>query len=212
MNQSSTATRVIATVGSLLLAAACSRLSFTLEFPSTESLGTVSLVEDVNCFTCGTGRQDLGAASGRIQVKLPAAHWYVSLTMPRNASHLMPHLANPSLANVGDLDLQGSDVTDDDLRYVTGVRLRSINLARTMISGDGLRYLHEHDRWTWVTLAECPRLNVESLARFKGWKRATIRVTSSRDGESDQDAHLLERARHVICGEQPEDVCGTQIR
>ena len=217
MNQeSSTAGRVIAMVVSLLLPVACGGLdagsSFTLEFPSSESLGTLSIVEDVNCFTCGTGRQDLGAASGPVHVQLPAPHWYVSLKMPHAASRLIPYVASPSLANLGELDLAGSDVTDADLRYLSELRLRSINLAHTMISGDGLTYVHEHPRWTWVNLEGCPRLNVESLVRFRGWKRATIRLTSSRDGHSDEDAQLLERARHVICGDRSEDICGTQIR
>jgi hypothetical protein len=212
-------TTPLAVVLPLLLTIACggcdSGASFTLEFPATVSLGTLSMIEDVNCFTCGTGRRDLGAASGRVHVQLPAPHWYVSLKMPREASRLMPYLMNPSLADIGDLDLQGSDVTDADLRYVAGLHLRSIELSHTRITGSGLEHVHEHPRWTWVDLQGCPRLDVESLAHFRGWKRATIRLlpyVSSGESYSDAERGLLEGARHVICADQPEDVCGTQIR
>jgi len=62
-------------------------------------LGTLRIVEDVNCFTCGAGEKDLGAASRRVEVALPASHWFASLKMPHNASRLMPYLKDPSLAN-----------------------------------------------------------------------------------------------------------------
>jgi hypothetical protein len=201
-----------------LFTASCGQLgavsSFTLEFPSGDSLGTLSMVEDVNCFTCGTGREDLGPASGRVHVQLPAWHWYVSLKMPKDAARRMSALASPSLASLGDLNLEGSDVTDDDLRYVSGLHLRSINLSHTMITGAGLKYLNAHPKWTWVDLQECPRLDVDTLSHFKGWKRATIRVLPSPSSRnvSQPETALLERVRHVVCGDQPEDVCGTQIR
>jgi hypothetical protein len=203
----------------LLTTAACEMLTtgsaFTFEFPSEVSLGMLSMVEDVNCFSCGTGRQELGAAMGHVHVRLPASHWYVSLKMPRDARRLMPHLAHPSLAGLGDLDLQGSDVTDDDLRYVAGLHLRSINLSRTQITGSGLRYLKQHSRWTWIDLEGCPRLDVDTLAHFRGWRRATIRLvpyTSTPDRLSEADHRLLAGARRVVCFDRPEDVCGTQIR
>ena len=41
--------------------------SFTLEFPATTSLGELWLIEDVNCFTCGTGEKNLGQAMGKRQ-------------------------------------------------------------------------------------------------------------------------------------------------
>jgi hypothetical protein len=95
------------------------------------------------------------------------------------------------------------------------MRLRSINLSGTQITGAGLRYLKEHPRWTWVDLQRCPRLDVQSLAHFRGWKRATIRLlpdVSPPDAYSDAERMLLESARHVICADQPENVCGTQVR
>src|SRR5262245_3629222 len=124
---------VFATVMVVLVTAGCDMSSgqpssFTLDFPVAESLGTLRIVEDVNCFTCGTGEKVLGAASGRVEVDLPAPHWFVSLKMPQNVSRLMPYLEHPSLANLGDLDLRGSDIKDEDLRYVSGIHLRSINL------------------------------------------------------------------------------------
>src|SRR5262249_22683431 len=93
-------------------------LVFTLEFPMTTDLGELALVEDVNCFTCGNGEKTLGRSTGRYQVRLPAAHWYVSLRMPKKASALLPYLDHPSLTNIGDLGLAGSDVKDSDLKYL----------------------------------------------------------------------------------------------
>jgi hypothetical protein len=188
---------------------------FTLEFPAAEAIGTLHLVEDVNCFTCGTGSKDLGPASGRVEVQLPASHWFVSLRMPRNASRLMPYLARPSLSNLGDLNLEGSDIQDEDLQYIAGIHLRSINLSNTAISGAGLKYLQRHPRWTWVDLQSCPRLDPQFLSHFKGWDRATIRFAPYKwSGEhySADEMRVLEAAKHIICADQPEDICGTQIR
>jgi Leucine Rich Repeat (LRR) protein len=189
--------------------------SFTLEFPAAESLGTLRIVEDMNCFTCGTSEKDLGPAAGRIEVRLPASHWYVSLEMPHSASRLMPYLAHPSLTNLGDLNLQGSDITDEDLQYLSGIHLRSINLSDTEISGAGLKYLHPHWKWTWVELLNCARLDAQFLAHFRGWDRSTIRLTPykwSGDRYSADELRLLESAKRIICADQPENVCGTQIR
>src|ERR1051326_2109987 len=149
---------------------------FTLEFPAGSDLGELWLIEDVNCFTCGTGEKYLGRAKGSFEIELPAPHWYVSLRMPKNASALLPHLKHPSLTNIGDLNLRGSDVTDDDLKHIEGINLRSINLSKTKINGSGLKYLHPNSKWTFVDLEDCDTLNPEYLAHFRGWTRATIRV------------------------------------
>src|SRR5262249_24538382 len=126
--------------------------SVTLEFPETADLGELWLREDVNCFTCGTGEQSLGRARGAQIIQLPAAHWYVSLRMPRHAAAVLPLLAHPSLVKIGDLDLHDSDVRDDDLRHVSALNLRSINLSGTRITGAGLAYLKPHRKWIFVHL------------------------------------------------------------
>jgi len=211
---------VFATVMVVLVTAGCDissgqPSSFTLEFPVTESLGMLRIVEDVNCFTCGTGEKDLGAASGRVEVDLPASHWFVSLKIPRNASRLMPYLKHPSLANLGDIDLHGTDIKDEDLQYVSGIHLRSINLSDTGITGAGLKYLHPHPKWTWVELLNCPHLDAQFLAHFRGWDRSTIRLTPytwAGETHSADELQLLKFAKHFICADQPETVCGTQIR
>lgn len=191
------------------------RAPFTLEFPQGRDLGELWLVEDVNCFTCGNGRKDLGRATGTHVVRLPAAHWFVSLRMPKKASALMPHLAQPSLAAIGDINLAGSDVKDDDLKYLAGTNLQSINLSGTMITGSGLKYLRAHSKWIFVDLTNCPLLDPESLAHFMGWKRSTIRLVPYKwgdDGYSESEKKLLEKARTIICDDQPEEICHTQIR
>lgn len=188
---------------------------FVLEFPATESLGALSIVEDVNCFTCGTGSQDLGEARGPHTIQLPAQRWFVSLVMPRAASALMHHLSHPSLAKIGNLNLRGSDVTDDDLRHLANVDLRSIDLSGTAITGEGLRHLRPHARWTFVTLLSCPQLDPKYLRHFAGWKRSTIRLVpykSSGQTYSDAERQLLERAQQEICDGRTEEECGTQIR
>src|SRR5262245_37551299 len=138
-------------------------IAFTLEFPADVDLGELWLVEDVNCFTCGNGEIKLGRAIGRHDVQLPAAHWYVSLRMPKNAAALLPPLEHPSLVNIGDLNLLGSDVKDDDLKHVVSLNLRSINLSKTHITGEGLTYLKPHKRWIFVSLEHCDELNADYL-------------------------------------------------
>jgi hypothetical protein len=189
--------------------------SFTLEFPAHADLGELWLFEDVNCFTCGNGQENLGRATGVHHVRLPQARWYVSLRMPKAASGLLPFLAHPSLANIGDLHLEGSDVRDEDLQYLAGLNLRSIDLSNTKITGAGLKHLKPHKRWIFISLQDCDALDPQYLAHFKGWKRSTVRVTSRKRTDkalSEADGKLLDQAKHIICDDQAEEICGTQIR
>lgn len=172
-------------------------------------------MEDVNCFTCGNGQENVGRATGTRQVRLPSARWYVRLKMPKSASSLLPFLAHPSLSHIGDLDLQGSDVKDEDLQYLAGIDLRSINLSKTAITGAGLKYLKPHQRWMFITLEDCTALDPQYLAHFRGWKRATVRLVPYKgtgDTYSAAEEQLLARAKHIICDDEPEQICGTQIR
>lgn len=175
---------------------------FELNFPNSVNLGDLWLVEDVNCFTCGAGEKHLGPAQGKHKIRLPASHWFVSLRMPENASQLLPYLTDPSMKNIGDINLEGSNITDDDLKYIAGINLQYINLRKTKITGEGLKYLNAHKNWTWVFLDRCDRLNPNSLAHFRGWRRSTIFV-----GEE-----FLDEAKEIICDGNEEQVCGTQIR
>lgn len=189
-------------------------LSFVLEFPADIDMGELKLIEDVNCFTCGTGQKDLGKAKGRYKVSLPADLWFVSLRMPKKSSHLMSHLAHPSLVNLGEINLKGSDITDADLRFLKDMNLTSINLRGTEIVGEGLRYLRPNTKWTHIDLRDCRNLDLKYLAHFKGWKSTSIFLTASKRGEknSNEDKRLLEMANQVICDGQPESICGIQIR
>jgi hypothetical protein len=193
-----------------------SPLSFVLKFPQTVDLGELWLVEDVNCFTCGTGEKYLGRAIGEYDISLPAAHWFVSLRMPKNVSPLLPHLADhPSLSNIGDINLESSNVSDDDLKYLAPINLRSINLSKTGITGKGLGYLRPNKKWSFVELRDCIALDPKYLAHFKGWRRSTIRLVSYKwTGEvhSERELKLLDMASQMICDHKPESLCGTQIR
>ena len=188
--------------------------SFTLEFPDAVDLGELWLREDVNCFTCGTGEKTLGRAAGIRAISLPAAHWYVSVKLPRQVAGRLKPLAHPSLVNIGDLDLHDSDVRDDDLRHIAGINLRSINLSGTRITGAGFSYLTPHRKWIFVYLHGCAALDVNHLARFRGWTRSTISLVGYTFGQrySDREQRLLDDARRIICDGQPESVCGVQIR
>jgi len=187
---------------------------FTLKFPETADLGELWLVEDVNCFTCGNGEKYLGHATGTHDIHLPAAHWFVRLKMPKNASALLPNLADPSLSNIGEINLEGSDITDSDLKYLAGINLCSVNLSRTKITGFGLKYLRPNRKWIFVYLHGCDNLDPQYLSHFKGWKLATISLVGYKWGESysEHEMKVLESARQFICDGQPEDICGTQIR
>jgi hypothetical protein len=189
--------------------------SFSLQFPNDLDLGELWLVEDVNCFTCGNGEKSLGRAKGRHDVRLPAEHWFVSLRMPRHASKLLPHLVHPTLKNIGDLQLKGSDVVDQDLRYLHGKNLRSIDLRDTEINGSGLRFLMPNKKWTFVNLAGCEHLQPHYLSHFRGWRRATISLVGYKwSGEkyTQAELQLLAQAKRIICDGRPEKLCGTQIR
>ncbi len=175
---------------------------FELNFPNSVELGDLWLIEDVNCFTCGAGEKHLGPAKGKHKIRLPASHWFVSLRMPKNASPLLQYLVDPSLKNLGDINLEGSNITDDDLKYIEGINLQYINLSKTKITGEGLKYLNPHKKWTWVYLEGCDHLNPSSLAHFRGWRRSTITVGKE----------LLKAAKEIICDSREEQICGTQIR
>ncbi|MEZ5739888.1 MAG: hypothetical protein R3E68_10800 [Burkholderiaceae bacterium] len=179
---------------------------FTLEFPANTSLGDLAVVEDVNCFTCENGVEALGPATGSYEVRLPAAHWYVSLDMPRKAAHLLAHLRHPSMTGLGMIDLRGSDVSDSDLANLASIPLRYLYLNETRVTGEGLRYVKAHPRWIRVDLTGCDRLEPEHLSHFRGWHQATIALPYP-PGDSRR-----ELARMIICDGQPEDICKTQIR
>lgn len=185
--------------------------SFTLNFPQKIDMGELWLIEDTNCFTCGNGEKYLGRAVGQYKIYLPAAHWFVSLRMPEQSSHLLPHLAEPSMANIGDIELEGSDVKDDDLRYIAKINLRSINLSKTKVNGSGLRYLKPHKKWIYVKLYDCDKLEPKYLAHFRGWNRSTIGLISSYANLSEQKKELITRAEQLICDGKLE-TCATQIR
>jgi len=135
--------------------------------------------------------------------------------MPKNASALLHHLGDPSLSNIGDIKLESSDVTDDDLKYLALINLWSINLSKTRITGRGLGYLRPNKKWSFIELRDCVALDPMYLAHFKGWRRSTIRLVSYKwTGEvySEKELKLLDMASQMICDHQPENVCGTQIR
>jgi len=72
-----------------------------------------------------------------------------------------------------------------------------------------LKYLHPHFKWTWVELLNCPHLDAQFLAHFRGWDRSTIRLTPykwSGETHSAKELQLLESAKHFICADQPENV------
>jgi len=189
--------------------------SFALEFPENIDLGELWLVEDPNCFTCGSSEEYVGRAMGEHHIRLPAAHWFLSLRMPRTASGLMPHLSHSPLSSLGDISLSNSDITDEDLEFISGANLRSIDLSGTRIIGSGLKHLKPHRKWIFVNLDDCVRLDPKYLAHFRGWKRATIRLVDYKgEGEtySENEKRLLSVARELICDGQPESICHTQIR
>ena len=186
--------------------------SFTLNFPQNIDLGELWLIEDVNCFTCGNGVKYLGRATGKYKINLPAPHWFVSLRMPKQSSELLPNLAEPSMSNIGDIELKGSNVKDDDLKYLANINLRSIELSNTKISGSGLRYLKPHKKWMSVALYDCDRLEPKYLAHFKGWNRSTIGLVSHTSVKSRHKRDIIDRAQQIICDGKPENICGIQIR
>lgn len=189
------------------LLAGCSKPDpFTLEFPADQSLGRLALVEETDCFTCENGYQDLGEARGLRQIELPDERWFVSLRMPAEASRLIRHLEHPSLVRLGMLDLANSDVSDDDLAALASMRLRTLNLAHTRITGVGLAALKPHPVWSEVHLEGCDALRPAALRHFRGWQRASIFLDYP---SGDPRRALAERA---ICDGQPGQTCPTQIR
>lgn len=187
----------------------------TFHFPDAVDLGDLWLIEDVNCFTCGTGKAYLGKAQGTLTVTLPASHWYVQLDMPKNVSHLLPYLRDPSLRDIGSIDLSGTNVTDADLQHLSQMHLQHINLSNTTIEGSGLQFLQPHPHWIFVELFDCHGLDTHYLSHFRGWTRSTISVASGytwRENDTQEELKILTEAKHVICDDLPEDVCGVQIR
>ena len=141
---------VTSAVGVLWGAWAC-QTSFTLNFPADTSLGELSVIEDANCFTCGTGTKRVGNATGSIQIRRPADHWYVHLEPPDQISSLMFHFRDSSLSEINSLDLRDSDVQDEDLGHLTNLKLERIDLSGTTITGKGLQYLTPH-QFFWLNI------------------------------------------------------------
>jgi hypothetical protein len=188
-------------------------VTFTLHFPEEVSLGELWMAEDQNCMTCGSGEEYLGKAVGTHNIRLPASHWYVRLMMPKDAAQLMPYLRNESLKNIGAIDLAGSDITDNDLQYLSNLNLERIDLSKTNITGSGLQNLKPHDDWIFVYLNDSNNLDLNYLTHFRGWQRSSIIVTSYMAPEyKPSDSDKLKKARQVICDDLPEDICGVQIR
>lgn len=179
---------------------------FTLVFPSDQSLGQLALVEETDCFTCENGFQPLGEATGRQQINLPGERWFVSLRMPADVRRLIAHLQHPSLARLGMLDLSGSDVRDADLSMLAAMRLRTLNLSGTGITGSGLAALKPHPVWSEVHLKGCEALDPAALRHFNGWHQASIFLSYP---PGDPRRQLAVQA---ICDGQPEQTCQTQIR
>lgn len=199
--------RLIFLVTFSMVLAGCSKPApFVLEFPADTSLGTLSIVEDVNCYTCGTGNELVGDARGSQQVQLPGHRWFASLEMPKQASHLMSHLRHPSLRKLDRIGLRHSDVNDADLANLASMPLRYLDLRDTNITGEGLRHVRAHADWSHIDLDGCNRLDLKYLVHFKGWTRATIALPY---GPDDQRRAL---ARQILCDGRPEDDCKTQIR
>ncbi len=184
----------------MLLGISGCQKSFTLNFPENESLGELSIIEDVNCFTCGTGEEQLGNAVGNIKVTLPADRWFVHLDLPEKVSHLLFHLESPSLSKINSLDLTNSDINDDDLKYLSGLYLERIDLAGTAITGEGLRYL-KPNKFFWLNVEETPNLNLQNLAVFQEYRGINIQLG---------DPERLELAKKLFCSEDPT-LCKRQI-
>ncbi len=190
-------------------------ITFELHFPKDQNLGELWKVEDVNCFTCGTGEEYIGPATGDYQIQLPAPHWFVSLRMPKQASHLMPYLQDVSLKNIGDINLQNSDITDSDLAYLAHMNLRSLNLSGTKITGSGFQYLRQPEHFFFLDVTKCRALKPDTLSHFKGWESMALVLVGYKSDDEKYTASeqaLLDEAKKLVCDNRPENICHTQIR
>lgn len=192
----------------------------TLNFPEKVILGELHLIEDWNCFTCSNGSTELGKAHGQIEVTLPTSRWYIELQMRTRISHLIPHLSKDnSLQQIESIDMNSSNITDEDLSYLKQFKLGKINLSNTRITGSGLSYLQPHPDWTYVDVSCNSRLKFEHLEHFSDWQNATITVTGdcpdqksvNSSEQSIESNKLITRAKKHICQQRSEEQC-LQVR
>jgi hypothetical protein len=173
--------------------------SLTLNFPKNISLGEITIFEDVNCFTCGTGEKFIGEAKGEIKINLPSDRWFIHLDMPRNASSLMPYLKATSLTEIHSLNLSKSDVQDNDLQYIANMKLRKINLSGTSITGQGLHFAKPTNshKFFWIDVTDTPNLALKNLEFLKGLAPAFG------FGVGLADKQRLEEAKKLLCADDP---------
>ena len=156
----------------------------------------------------------LGEAQGTYNIELPKPHWFVSLRMRKQSSSVMPYLEDESLTHIGDIDLSESDISDADLANISHIQLRSINLQGTNITGEGLRHLNPHRSFFYLDISDASELVLENLEHFRGWRRLALIVLGDHpDSCLQKPTHpLCVRTREIVCDNQPEAVCGIQIR
>lgn len=197
------------------LASRSDDVTLALHFPKDQNLGELWKVEDVNCFTCGAGEEYIGPATGDYRIRLPAPHWFVSLRMPKQATHLMPYLGEASLKNIEDINLQNSDITDSDLAYLSHINLRSLNLRGTKITGSGFQYLRPPEHFFFLDVTKCSALKPDTLSHFKGWESMALVLVGYKSEDEKYTAPeqaLLDEARKLVCDNQSENICHIQIR
>ena len=152
---------------------------YVLEFPKDKSLGELWIVEDVNCFSCGNGKNRAGEAQGRVEVTLPAKHWFIRLDVAKGALGNLKGLKALEANAISAISFSRTDIADGDLVHLSHLRLKHLDLSYTAITGRGLLHLKARSDWLSVDLEGTQLLEPENLKALLGQNRISINLWRS---------------------------------
>lgn len=162
------------------------------------AIGAMERIEHLRIDGRTIARADLGLLAGMRNLKSLEFHG-ISNESDQRATDT-PLLADfPLLPQLEVLDLSGSDVGDDDLRYLAALpKLRKLNLALTNVTGDGLAKLARSETLQELAIAivgdAASAAGLESLKTIKNLKRLRIQGI---DAEGLQSGVLGDRVWHL---------------
>jgi hypothetical protein len=181
--------------------------TIVLNFPDNIDLGEVWIIEDVNCFTCGTGQKLVGRAKGEVSISLPKG-WYVELKVDPEAVTQLSALQNIDSSQIQSLDLSDSSISDDDLQYISHLKLQELFLYNTSLTGKGFSYIKRDDtEWFHLGLRDCKNLKTQFFSHFKDWNDLSI----SLDHSNLDNEHAKNSIRTIICSDIADEKCDRKV-
>lgn len=162
------------------------------------AIGAMDRLEHFRLEGRAIAQRDLGLLAGMANLKSLALHG-IAIESDQNGSE-QPLLAGfPRLPRLEVLDLSGSDVGNDDLRYLAALpKLRALNLVSTNVTGEGVADLAPAETLEELAIGivgdAASATGLQSLKKIKNLKRLHIGGIDPNGLRSDD---LRDRLRHL---------------